>query len=115
VSEPVYAELAGGRQSVEAANVPPDAGHVITGASVSLTVTVNEQLPGLPDASVAEHVTVVVPFGNTLPEGGLQTTVGIVGGQLSVAGGVVYITMAEQSPVSVDTVTGLGHGPTEGA
>ena len=59
------------------------AGQAITGFSVSLTVTVNEQLAVLPAASVAVLVTVVVPFGKVEPEGGLLTTV--TPGQLSVA------------------------------
>ena len=59
------------------------AGHSIVGFSVSLTVTVKEQLEVLPDASVAVLVTVVVPFGKVEPEGGLLTTV--TPGQLSVA------------------------------
>ena len=48
------------------------AGHVATGDSVSLTVTLNEQVSALPEASVAIQVTVVVPTGNTEPEAGLQ-------------------------------------------
>ena len=59
------------------------AGHSIVGFSVSLTVTVKEQLAVLPDASVAVLVTVVVPFGKVEPEGGLLTTV--TPGQLSLA------------------------------
>jgi hypothetical protein len=54
---------------------------------VSFTVTVNEQLPVLLWASVALHVTVVVPFGKALPDGGVQVTAPTPG-QLSVAGGV---------------------------
>ena len=46
-------------------------GHVITGACVSFTVTVNVQL-GL---AVVEQVTVVVPNGNVEPERGAQLTV----------------------------------------
>jgi hypothetical protein len=42
------------------------------GASVSLTVTVNEQLDMLPEASVTEQVTVVVPTGNVEPDAGLH-------------------------------------------
>ena len=38
------------------------AGQVIVGFSVSLTVTVNEQVPVLFDESVAMQVTVVTPF-----------------------------------------------------
>jgi len=45
------------------------AGQLMTGFSVSLTVTVNEQLDVLPAASVAVLVTVVVPFGKAEPEG----------------------------------------------
>ena len=46
------------------------AGHVIDGACVSLTVTVNEQL-----AISAVLLTVVVPAGKNDPEAGLQTGV----------------------------------------
>ena len=42
------------------------------GACVSLTVTVNEQLAGLPDASLTVQVTVVTPFANVEPEPGEQ-------------------------------------------
>jgi hypothetical protein len=42
---------------------------------VSITDTVNVQLPVLLDESVAEQVTVVVPFGKVLPEAGLQVGV----------------------------------------
>ena len=38
------------------------AGHVMLGGCVSLTVTVNEQLPVFFDESIAVQVTVVVPF-----------------------------------------------------
>jgi hypothetical protein len=48
-------------------------------------VTVNEQVAVLPDASVAVQVTVVVPTGNGVPDGGTQATV--TPGQLSVATG----------------------------
>jgi hypothetical protein len=50
--------------------------------------TGNEHIAVFPDESVAVHVTVVVPAGNTEPDGGLHTTVG-AGPQLSVAIGVV--------------------------
>jgi len=53
----------------------------ITGASLSFTVTVNEQVEVLPDASVAVVFTVVVPVGKKLPEAGLLV---IVEEQLSV-------------------------------
>src|SRR5260370_4421908 len=58
------------------------AGQVITGFSVSLTVTLKRQLATLPLASVAVHDTVVVPTGKIDPGCGLQTTVGL-GSQLS--------------------------------
>jgi hypothetical protein len=60
------------------------AGHVITGFWVSITVTVNEQLAGLPEASVAVQVTVVVPAGNDEPEGGTHVAA-LTPAQLSVA------------------------------
>src|SRR5207247_10076879 len=43
------------------------AGTVMTGAVVSVTTTVNDAAPLLPRASVAAHVTVVVPTGNVDP------------------------------------------------
>jgi len=48
------------------------AGQVIDGGWVSLTVTVNEQVLMLLEASVALQVTVVVPFGKNDPDAGLQ-------------------------------------------
>jgi hypothetical protein len=64
------------------------AGQVTAGGWVSLTVTVNEQLAVLVP-SLAEQLTVVVPFGKAEPAGGLQVAGIVVGGQLSVADGVV--------------------------
>jgi hypothetical protein len=64
------------------------AGQLIVGFSLSLTVTVNEQLPVLLEASVTLQVTVVVPFGNAKPDAGEQLTAPAPG-QLSVAVGVV--------------------------
>jgi hypothetical protein len=49
-----------------------------------LTVTVNEQLAELPDASLTVQFTVVVPFANVEPDAGVQTGVPTPG-QLSVA------------------------------
>ena len=43
------------------------AGQVITGAWLSFTVTVKEQVAGVPHEPVAVAVTVVVPTGNTVP------------------------------------------------
>ncbi|HZH61489.1 MAG TPA: hypothetical protein VEY70_18360 [Metabacillus sp.] len=48
---------------------------VIIGGSVSFTVTSNEQgALVLPEASVAVHVTVVVPTGKKEPDAGKQLT-----------------------------------------
>jgi hypothetical protein len=59
------------------------AGQVAVGGSVSLTVTVNEQVAVLPLASVAVQSTVVVPFGNVAPLAGTQAR--LAPGQLSLA------------------------------
>ena len=47
-------------------------GQVIDGACVSLTVTVNEQEFGLPEASVTLQLTVVVPLPKKEPDAGVQ-------------------------------------------
>ena len=49
------------------------AGQLMVGFCVSLTVTVKLQLAWLPAASVAVQVTGVVPIGKNEPEGGEQT------------------------------------------
>jgi hypothetical protein len=72
-------------------------GHVIVGAVVSTVITVNEQVAVLPLASVAVQVTVVVPNGNVLPDGGLQATV--TPGQLSVAVAVNVTADPHSAPV----------------
>ncbi len=59
---------------------------------MSLTVTVKLQVDVLPEASVAVQVTVVVPLGKVVPEGGLQVTV--APGQLSLTVGA-NVTTAE--------------------
>ena len=38
------------------------------------TVTLNVQLPWFPDVSVTVHVTVVIPTGKQVPDGGIQLT-----------------------------------------
>jgi hypothetical protein len=63
-------------------------GQVIDGGCVSLTVTVNEQLPVLLLVSLAEQFTVVTPVWKVDPDGGLQVTVRGPS-QLSVAVGCV--------------------------
>ena len=50
------------------------AGQDATGASVSLTVTVNAQMFVFPLASVAVQTTVVTPLAKALPLAGTQTT-----------------------------------------
>ena len=74
---------------------------VIIGGSVSSTVTVAEQDPVLPDASVAVAVTVVVPTANVDPLAWLLETVAPV--QLSDAE-VVKVTAASHCPGSLFTV-----------
>ena len=65
------------------------AGQVTVGACVSCTVTEKVHVPSglFGDASLAVHVTVVVPTGKVEPLAGTQTTV--APGQLSDAVGVV--------------------------
>ena len=87
------------------------AGQVIEGGCVSLTVTVKLQVAVLPDASVAVAVTVVVPFGKFVPEGGLVTT--LTPGQLSDAV-TLKVTTLEHCPVAV-VVTILAGQATVGA
>jgi hypothetical protein len=75
-------------------------GHgVNTGASLSFTVTVNEQLTGgIPTDAV--HVTVVTPLANVDPDAGLHVTVP----QEPDTVGCEYVTTAVQTPGSVDVV-----------
>jgi len=47
---------------------------------------VNPQAAVFPDESVATHVTVVIPSGKQVPDGGVQATA--TPGQLSLAAGV---------------------------
>jgi len=74
---------------------------VTTGAELSATVTVNEQLEVFPDASVAVYVTVVVPTLNVDPEAWLEDK--ITPGQLSDPVGSTQLTTAEQLAVAVET------------
>jgi hypothetical protein len=78
-------------------------GHVIVGRSVSLTVTVKLQVLVLPLASVAVQITVVTPFENVEPDGGLNTTVTLVE-QLSVALAENVMFEAEHWPGSVGRI-----------
>jgi hypothetical protein len=64
------------------------AGHVMTGFSESVTVTVNDWLVIFPYVSVARNVTVVVPTGKKSPEEGPLVRVTLATPQASVATGV---------------------------
>ena len=86
------------------------AGHVTTGGSASITVTVNEQVAGTPMPFDAVQFTVVVPTGNVLPEAGVQMTVG-AGVPLAVT---EYVTTAEQFPTSLFCVMFAGQVITGG-
>ena len=99
-------------QSPPAVPVVIGEGQVTTGATPSLTVTVNEQLPGFPAESVAEQLTVVTPFGKVVPDAGVQVGV-IEPSQLSVAV-AVKLTTAEQAPLDVFIVIGDGQVTTGG-
>ena len=71
------------------------------------TVTVKVQgVAELPAASVALHVTTVLPMGNELPEAGLHTAVS--GLQLSVTPAAGYMTVALIMPAAAVTVCGGG-------
>src|SRR6185369_16502240 len=81
--------------------------------AAEFTVTVNWQVAWLFEVSVAVHVTVVVPTGKLDPDGGTQATVWP--GQLSLLGGVGYVTVAEPDPGGFSSVTMFaGHGPIVG-
>jgi hypothetical protein len=72
---------------------------VIAGGWVSLTVTVKAHRFVLPAASVTAQFTVVTPFGNVAPEGGVQIVVAPE--QLSVAVTLKVTLEAEHWPESV--------------
>ena len=67
----------------------------------SNTVTVNAQAAVFPDESVATHVTVVIPRGKHVPDGGVHATP--TPGQLSLATGVAKVTVAHV-PVAPGTI-----------
>jgi hypothetical protein len=67
------------------------------------TLTLNEQVAVLPEASVAVQVTVVVPTGKVEPEGGTQATV--TPGQLSAAVGGGKVTTEPLVAGQVGAVT----------
>ena len=87
------------------------AGVLMTGAWLSITVTVKEQEAVFPCESVAMLLTMVVPFGKVEPEGGVERTVAEP--QVSVAVTVKFTT-AEHWPASLFTVMFGGHVTTGG-
>jgi hypothetical protein len=87
------------------------AGHMIAGGCWSFTVTVKLHDAVFPEVSVAVAVTVVVPFGNAVPDGGFDTTV--TPGQLSVAVTVNVVT-DEHTFGSVAFTMFAGHVTTGG-
>jgi hypothetical protein len=82
-------------------------GHVITGFSLSIIVTVEEQDAVLPAASVALNVIVDIPTGNVAPLAKPEGCV-MVAEQLSVADGEPKVTIAPQTPKSVFLLRGVG-------
>jgi hypothetical protein len=69
------------------------------GAIVSRTVTVKLPEDVFPVASVAVHVTVVVPSGKLVPDAGEHDTDGL-GSRLSVAVGLTYVVVAPPALVA---------------
>jgi hypothetical protein len=88
----------------------PAAALVVMGAGQAIvqpkpTTTLNEQLPVLPDRSLAEQLTVVVPTAKLDPDGGVQVTARAPS-QASLAD-VEKVTVAEPEPGGLSTaVTG---------
>jgi hypothetical protein len=80
---------------------------VSTGGVVSSTVTSNWHESEFPAESVTVHVTVVVPSGNVLPEGGTHTSTG-AGSHVSETAGSAKVTTAPPPPVH-SAVTSPGH------
>ena len=62
-------------QSLGSVFTKMSAGQIIAGASLSITVTLNEHVEVFPSASVATEITVVVPTGNKEPETGFDVAV----------------------------------------
>src|SRR2546426_1010662 len=76
--------------------VNTSAGQVIVGRSLSLTITVKEQLVA-PLSLEAVQLTLLVPTVNALPDAGVQVT---IGSGLPVALGL-NVSVAEHSPASL--------------
>ena len=84
------------------------AGHVIVGASVSSTVTLNEHEEVLPDPSVTTYVFTVVPNGNASPEANPNVCSKVTSKQLS-SPKTSYSNTALHSPKSFSNITSAGH------
>src|SRR5262249_55067601 len=89
---------------------PPDAaltvmfdGQVMTGGSLSSTVTVNVQVLLLPDASMAVLITMLVPTGNVAPLGG--TVVKLARLQLSEAVTLKFTLRSQLLPVALTVMS----------
>jgi hypothetical protein len=76
LSEAVTVNVTLASQRPSSVEVTMFAGQVITGSSLSVTVTVKLQRLVLPLASVATQVTVVVPIAKRVPKAGEHTSVG---------------------------------------
>ena len=74
------------------------AGTVTTGGVVSWTVTENDPEPVLPCTSVAVQVTVVVPTGNVLPDGGKHE--GVIEPSTMSDADAANVTTAPDEPVA---------------
>jgi hypothetical protein len=82
-------------------------GQVITGACVSLIVTVNEQFAVLAEVSVAVQLTVLVPIRKVDPDDGTQLTLGDP--QLSLAVALKVTLLFELWPTSAAETMLDGH------
>jgi len=84
-------------------------GHPLyVGASVSRTLTTNEQTANSPAASVALNVTVVLPTGNSEPLAKPAVRTTDCTPQLSAATGAVYVTVCWHCPPMATTAMSLG-------
>src|SRR5258705_13968580 len=96
---------------ISASGAAPGSGTDVRGVqrrrALGATVTGNSQVDSLPEASVAVHVTRVVPRGKKLPEGGTHTTMG-AGSRQSLAVTVKLTLSPGGLPRSSDTTMDEG-------
>ena len=111
VTVPQPADAVGAEYVTLAAHCPAAASAVTLPGQLMVqatpTVTVNEQLPGLPEVSLAVQLTVVTPSGKLEPEAGVQVTVRAPS-QTSVAV-AENVAVAEPEPAGL-SVTLIGPG-----